>query len=189
MPWKINLWHCPDTSTVSKWSTSIVKFGSTLPKDMLWNVQEQTLTIFGLRRSVFRTKNQRGGSFSCLNALKNKSLTLPGHFDRFKMVHVDSQIKSKMSETHTSQKFNFTKRLCCEMYKNKHFDRENHVWVALSLYEHWFKMVHVDSQIKEFLKFKSKILPIVSSSFWDTNYYLHLNYVYIIDWPNQFISV
>ena len=32
--------------------------------------------------------------------------------------------------------FNFTKRLCCEMYKNKHFDRENHVWVALSLYEH-----------------------------------------------------
>ena len=69
------------------------------------------------------------------------------------------------------------------------FDRENHVWVALSLYEHWFKMVHVDSQIKEFLKFKSKILPIVSSSFWDTNYYLHLNYVYIIDWPNQFISV
>ena len=22
------------------------------------------------------------------------------------------------------------------MYKNKHFDRENHVWVALSLYEH-----------------------------------------------------
>ena len=104
MPWKINLWHCPDTSTVSKWSTSIVKFGSTLPKDMLWNVQEQTLTIFGLRRSVFRTKNQRGGSFSCLNALKNKSLTLPGHFDRFKMVHVDSQIKSKMSEVQPYQK-------------------------------------------------------------------------------------
>ena len=104
----------------------------------------ETLTIFGLwsskleklfltgvfgRHFVSRTKNQRGGSFSCLNALKNKSLTLPGHFDRFKMVHVDSQIKSKMSETrdtHTSQKFNFTKRLCCEMYKNKHFDRENH---------------------------------------------------------------
>ena len=68
----------------------------------------ETLTIFGLwsskleklfltgvfgRHFVSRTENQRGGSFSCLNALKNKSLTLPGHFDRFKMVHVDSQIK------------------------------------------------------------------------------------------------
>ena len=119
MPWKINLWHY--ASTDSRWSTSIVKsrsfwssnqrffqkfrrsqFGSTLPKDMLWNVQEQTLTIFGLRRTVFRTKNQRGGSFSCLNALKNKSLTLC--FDRFKMVHVDSQIKSKMSETRDTHK-------------------------------------------------------------------------------------
>ena len=162
--------------------------------------------IFDLRRSVFRTKNQRGGSFSCLNALKNKSLTLPGHFDRFKMVHVQL--------TKSRNWRNYQIRL--------DFDWENHVWIALSLYEHprrpstsetltifglwsskleklfltgvfgrhfekpawwkfifsclsalknkswiqdWirFKMVHVDSQIKEFLKFKSKILPKVSS--------------------------
>ena len=81
----------------------------------------ETLTIFGLwsskleklfltgffgRHFVFRTKNQRGGSFSCLNALKNKSLTLPGHFDRFKMVHVDSQIKdssNSLRRRHSSE--------------------------------------------------------------------------------------
>ena len=57
----------------------------------------KTLTIFGLRSIdwiffwtafCFRTwrDHQRGcWGFSCLNALKNKALPLPGHFDRFKI--------------------------------------------------------------------------------------------------------
>ena len=91
------------------------KFSSTLPnlvqlyqktccemyKNKHWRFLALGVLFFGRKTSVVEV-------FSCLNALKNKSLTLPGHFDRF-------------------------------------------------------KMVHVDSQIKEFLKFKSKILPIVSS--------------------------
>ena len=58
------------------------KFGSTLPKDFAGEVVFDW--IFCGRHFVFRTKNQRGRSFSCLNALKNKSLP---------QVHVDSQIK------------------------------------------------------------------------------------------------
>ena len=65
----------------------------------------ETLTIFGLRSSkleklfltgffgrhfVFRMKNQHGWRFS---DIEKKALPLPGHLDRFKMVHVDSQIK------------------------------------------------------------------------------------------------
>ena len=63
------------------------------------------LTGFFGRHFVFRTKNQRGWSFSTL-CLKNKSLPLPGHLDRLKMVHVDSQIKdssNSLRRRHSSE--------------------------------------------------------------------------------------